>query len=135
MIPVDQTILATKPNGDNDDDVPGDCYRACIASWLELPIDEVPHFILKETWWDDVVAFVRERLPGKTIQNYAPPLFPAYRGDNDDMYAIAVGPSPRGDFMHAVLVHAATGELAHDPHPSRAGLAGPIVEMELIVNE
>ena len=40
MKPVDQTLLASRGE-------PGDCWRACIASILELPIEDVPHFTLE----------------------------------------------------------------------------------------
>ena len=45
MIPVHQTILACPIRGDGHDadGRPGDCYRAAIASVLDLPIDEVPY--------------------------------------------------------------------------------------------
>lgn len=40
MKPVDQTLMLERGE-------PGDCYRACIASILELSIEEVPHFTLE----------------------------------------------------------------------------------------
>ena len=49
MIPVHQTILADPVRGDGQ---PGNCYQAAIASVLELPLDEVPHFA---TFCDDWV--------------------------------------------------------------------------------
>lgn len=41
MIPVVQSIV-----GDGRDGRPnGDCFRACVASIFELPLDQVPHFL------------------------------------------------------------------------------------------
>jgi hypothetical protein len=42
MVPVEQTILAPPK---------GDCFRACIASILELPIEEVPNPAPEDHWW------------------------------------------------------------------------------------
>jgi hypothetical protein len=42
MTPVDQEFL--KERGE-----PGDCWRACIATILGLPLAEVPH-ILHDAW-------------------------------------------------------------------------------------
>ena len=40
MIPVDCTVKVHDPaNGQI-----GDCHRACVASLLDLPVDDVPHF-------------------------------------------------------------------------------------------
>lgn len=42
--PVFQTIIDT---------VRGDCERACVATILGLPIEDVPNFVAPETPWDD----------------------------------------------------------------------------------
>jgi hypothetical protein len=39
----------------------GDCLTACVASVLELPIDEVPVFVESDSWWNDYLEFFRER--------------------------------------------------------------------------
>lgn len=44
MIPVRQRIVAAG----NSAQVPGDCFKCCIASVLELPYEEVPHFVAAE---------------------------------------------------------------------------------------
>ena len=56
MIPVYQTAF-----GGPDSPTPGDCFRACVASILELPIDEVPHFCAAEEWIPPLQAWFRER--------------------------------------------------------------------------
>ena len=43
MKPVDQTIL-TAPGGN--------CFAACVASILELPLADVPNFCSEERWWN-----------------------------------------------------------------------------------
>ncbi|AIZ01780.1 hypothetical protein ArV1_093 [Arthrobacter phage vB_ArtM-ArV1] len=128
MIPVDQTILHTE-------ETVGNCWQACIASLLELPIEDVPHFILHEDWWEATKAFVSVHKPGWTIEHY-PTVFPAYQDPDHPeapTHVIGSGQSPRGDFLHAAIVDAVTGELAHDPHPSRAGFVGEMDGMFALI--
>lgn len=142
----------------------GDCWRTCIAMLLDLPVEEVPHFVdlyydadevATDRWpafkgsWVRVPAYaaatqvwLRER--GLEMSSYdGPP------GDYTG-FAIATGPSPRGDFSHAVVVYtvpletrpSATGigldvvqadwRPAADPHPSNDYLAGPPTEFAVI---
>ncbi len=103
MIPVDQTVFGA-PNGD--------CLPACIASILELPLAEVPHFGA-EDWFAALTAWLAPR-----------GLYPVCAGVAGDWRPaglhILAGKSPRGAFLHAVVARGA--EIVHDPHPSRAGL-------------
>lgn len=74
-----------------EDVVPGDCWRACLASLLEVPLAEVPHFIhlypteviytdpaemaaqarlserLGPRWWRESIAWVEQQRPGWTL--------------------------------------------------------------------
>lgn len=120
--------------------IPGDCWRTAIACLLDLtdPLC-VPHFIHEHRdgadidWWIASAAFVEERVPtGQTLLCLTP-TFPVYQ-DPDKAYphVLATGPSPRGDWLHTVVVDAITGELIWDPHPSRAGLAGTPLEVAAI---
>ena len=104
----------------------GDCFRACVASILELQIEYVPNFMsdgpncfdqnLRE--WGD-----RNGFRAIDIQ---------IEGTNDiknidlvlrDCYVIATGESPRNKkYFHSVVWF--NGELLHDPHPDRTGISG-----------
>lgn len=120
MIPVDQEFLYDPESGQH-----GDCQRACIASLLRLPIAEVPHFLRAaggdpETFWNLIFDFCEARgyeyLPH--LPNFCPSMAAGMGG-----YHVIAGPSPRGGgILHAVV--GLNGEIAFDPHPSRAGLAG-----------
>lgn len=92
-------------------------------------MSEVPHFArdFEETWWEESVAFADDMVPGALLVALDPE-FPVYV-DGKPRAVIASGPSPRGEFLHAILVSGADGTLIWDPHPSRAGLAGPIEEI------
>ncbi len=106
MKPVDQKYLS-------GGEIPGDCVRACVCSILELPLEEVPHFVrwhghewaFALSYWCDKRGIGATCLDGHHIMNDAP-------------YMLC-GPSPRKG-RHAVVAQA--GLIIHDPHPSRAGL-------------
>jgi hypothetical protein len=97
--PVQQKVLG--PPG-------GDCLRACVASILELDIDELPNFH-GDGWWDRWVAWGEAR--GLDFCCYAPEDLPP-----EAEYWIAGPDSPRiPDVKHAVVVNG--GEIVWDPHP------------------
>jgi hypothetical protein len=110
---VDQTILATDPNRQ------GNCLSACIATYLDVPLDQVPHFAEYlpdegDAWWHLFIGFMAGR-----------GLWPVQLDDPHDALpgevTFVCGPSERG-VLHQVLYR--DGVLFHDPHPSRAGLLG-----------
>ena len=53
MIPVFQTILADpeRADGHNAEGIAGNCYQAALASVLELPLEQVPHFAQDGVHW------------------------------------------------------------------------------------
>lgn len=107
---VDQTKLHDSDNGIN-----GNCLAACVASILEIPLDVIPKFedmmVKNSDEWFEVFTDWLESL-GFTILTW----------ENDTWlpgYYLASGISERG--VNHVVVYRA-GVLAHDPHPSRAGI-------------
>lgn len=114
---------------------PGDCWRTALACLIQVPRDEVPHFIhdypghkvsprgelSTPWWWLKSVEWVEQQRPGWTLENYAP-RFPVYDGDDVPSRVIISGQSPRGDWLHAVICDSTTGELVHDVHPSGDGV-------------
>jgi len=98
MKPVKQVKLKS------DDD--GDCFCACIASILELPLSEVPHFT-DRLWFRRYNNWLRKfglkllRVKNIDLRNSG--------------YTIEVGDSPRYVY-HAVVCK--NGKRVHDPHPS-----------------
>jgi hypothetical protein len=101
--PVDQTAY-----GLHD----GDCFNACVASILEVPITHVPRFA-GEHWFANFLRWLaNEQLSASLVKRgvYVP-----------SGYSIAGGPSLRfAGRMHACV--ARDGIVVHDPHPSREGL-------------
>lgn len=101
MRPVDQTTY-----GVND----GNCFSACVASILEIPIDEVPRFHGPSVDFLQWLAPQGLSATHYKSGNYVPPGF-----------AIAAGPSLRfAGRLHACVAY--DGAIVHDPHPSREGL-------------
>lgn len=132
MKPVQQTII------DKDK---GNCLSACLASLLELPLEEVPNFVwhFKNNFGDAVqlwlrargFAWLRIRMPkeiktGDDIRFHALP----------EVLCLATGKSPRGDYFHSVVGRITGGhnfELVHDPHPSGKGLDGMPTCVEFLI--
>lgn len=124
-----------------EDVVPGDCWRACLASLLEVPLAEVPHFIHLypaadvqgelPDWWAASISWVEEQRPGWTLAAWDRPeeWRPIYDRDVHEgmpSRVILTGPSPRGAWNHSVLMFDLDGTLAHDPFPGGRGvLPGP----------
>lgn len=126
MTPVTQTILhGSGPR-------PGNCFAACVATFLDLPIEQVPHIVElgihlngeddKMAWWALTLGFMAGH-------GYWPTRLDSLADAEPGEVVFVGGPSPRG-VEHAVLYR--DGELWHDPHPSRAGLLS-IDEDDLIV--
>lgn len=127
MKPVDQEFVHLPEIGQM-----GDCQRAVIASLLEIPIADVPHFLQDakgdpSDYWDSLQSFLASRgfaylcVPARSGA--------AFFGDGVDVYHEIAGPSPRGNgVFHAVVGR--NGVIVHDPHPSKAGLAGDPSEWE-----
>ncbi len=143
MIPVHQTIFGgVAPDVVRVQGMKlGNCLQACMASLYELGIGDVPHFAEAADWWGAMQKWTFEHSDGRDQLIGLQPLFPAIRLDQlrDDgerarsRYVIASGPSPRGDFLHALIADSQTGEIVHDPHPGGGGFAGPVVDVIAIL--
>lgn len=106
MKPVDQEYLHNK------DGAVGDCFRACIASILEVPIAAVPHFALLGSRWHRVAEAYLSALGRQLLWETGDP--------PKGVWAIVTVQSPRNpDVKHSVIYR--DGVLVHDPHPSKAG--------------
>lgn len=111
---IDQTILAGDPKRQ------GNCLAACVATFLGVDLEEVPHFAEYQppqeptAWWHLWIGYMAGH--GYWITELDDPT-DAEPGE----VVFVCGPSPRG-VMHQVLYR--DGALWHDPHPSRAGVLG-----------
>lgn len=125
MIPHIQTIFGDGSDGS----LPGNCFQTAVASSLDLPLEDVPHFVAMQDWWLGVVQWVETT--GRVLTRYEPQfkhsvdygavrIAPIAHAPLDKVL-IASGQGPRG-YRHAVLWLG--GKLLHDPHPSGDGLVG-----------
>jgi hypothetical protein len=127
MTPVDQEFLHKPEVGQH-----GDCQRAVIASLMELPIADVPHFLQvaegdATKFWEGLQSFCRSK--GMAYLTVPARVGAAFYGAEDGVYHEISGPSPRGNGVtHAVV--GKDGQVVFDPHPSRAGLLGESSEWE-----
>lgn len=103
----------------------GNCFSACLASILELPIEVVPNFFeVRLTddpagWW----AAVREWL---YLYGYGVLVIDDSNGNLSlglPGFLIVSGTSPR-ERMHATIWEG--GRLIHDPHPEGGGVRAPL---------
>jgi hypothetical protein len=109
MTPVMQSKLFCK-----DGIHSGNCYAACLASMLDLPLWMVPPFedMFASHAWDQRVDDWLERFFGLELDMCRPDEIPAEPH-------LAWGRSAR-DVSHMVIYQGDT--LLHDPHPSGSGI-------------
>ena len=106
MIFVDQTVLHDPPEKH------GNCFRATVASILEVDIGSMPAFEMEEgpgEWWSSFQSWCKNE--GFTPQTYR---------EDPGSLCIAVGKSPRSDTNHCIVYQ--DGQMVHDPHPDKTGL-------------
>ena len=120
MTPVDQTVTGDK----------GDCFRACIASILDLPTEDVPHFFAES---DDMNGAAAEWLARRGVNflsmYFQNPEALQYTHFAFGGFCVLGGYGPRRDErgdhrQHAVVARILPFgvEIVHDPHPGRSGL-------------
>lgn len=101
----------------------GNCFDACLASLLGIPLKEVNYFNKEDTWYSDLQRWLAPRNLAYVEIDCADKT-PLYRFPLP-VLAIAGGPSPRGvEGGHACVVelHRWDKRIVHDPHPDGTGL-------------
>jgi len=102
----------------------GNCMQATLASLLELPIDQVPHFLADGT--TDGNVFCQRLNEWLRPMNMAYVMIPPFAGAArvtgiKGLHHEVSGPSPReAGYWHACC--GVDGKLTHDPHSSRDGV-------------
>lgn len=101
----------------------GNCFDACVASIMDLPLAEVPPFTQMGTnWFASFHKFAHEHgfeLYGTGREATHGPIA-EYEGV--DGYVIVNGTSPRPWVKDGHAVIYKNGKLVHDPHPSNDGI-------------
>lgn len=107
MIRVEQTIL-TPPDGN--------CFAACVASILELPLDEVPNYQSAEDgWWHEWQEWLAPRNLAFVGWNH--PISDDERTVRDVLRGYSIVTVNYGELAHACV--AFDGEVVWNPHPLR----------------
>ncbi len=108
----------------------GNCFVACIASLLEIPVGDVPDFLLEDhesflvaNWHVRYSTWLNKR--GWGVCYLGTPQFLRIVGVKD-AYFIVSGKSPRG-IGHAVVYKGPN--MVHDPHPSGDGVNPDTVDI------
>ena len=103
MIPVEQTIIDSKN---------GNCLAACVASILEIGIDDVPnpHGAGWFERWQEFLVDYGYQMVSIDVSNGIVPA----------EYHIISGKSLSGDWYHCVVGH--QGKIIFDPNPNTNGL-------------
>lgn len=120
MIPVRQTVFTDEAKG-----IKGNCFCACLASLLDLEIDEVPEFdkMAPGEWQKPFIEFLFKRgfnfIGTLKFGDWLNELDVGLRG-----FVIVGGISPRcAERGHSVIYY--HSEPYFDPHPSDAFLVEP----------
>jgi len=120
--PVIQTIFGDRV---------GNCFTACLASLLEVPLESLAIDPDEFKWLDDTQRALKPHgLFYLEIRLDVAVNYPTYA--MKERLCIMTGKSPRGDFLHAVVGkighndadNTVIYELVHDPHPSGRGIEG-----------
>ena len=111
MLPIYQTKFGKE----------GNCFQACLASIMEVPLEAIPEAVCHEpdVWLQPFKDWLNERNLcviefDTTVCKWHP------MG-----YGIGTVKSPRGDFYHAVVTYA--DEIVHDPHPDSDAKSLPLL--------
>ena len=122
MIPIDQTIIGYRQ---------GNCFAACVASLLELKLEDLPKVeTTKADQWCRVwIEWGKDHNIDFVILQSVP--FWKPKG-----YSLAGIESPREDVRKAGVAHsvvAYNGKIVHDPHPNKDGYQQKILDWILLV--
>ena len=113
MIPVNQTTFGAPG---------GNCFSACVASILELDIEEVPYFMDTIFWTDKFGIWLSKRKLWYLDFTWNETLAHAHIAETEDVYCIGNGDSMRGcDHSVVLQLESKEGQItlynAHDPVP------------------
>lgn len=105
----------------------GNCFQACIASILELELNDVPHFcngVNKQEFNANLLRWLLER-------NLYPVVFEGDWDYANFLHGYYIARCKVADDMsHSVICR--NGKLIHDPHPNSKGLL-PVQEVLILV--
>lgn len=133
MRPVYQTLFG---GSDSEPETMGNCYPACIATLLELPLEVVPHvYQMYPGQWVRAAEEMRAFLSGlgctMLMFNWTEDEQGEWTRSAFEGWPVVITvQSPRGPWLHAVVgrIKGTGWELLHDPFPGQ-----PSVHLERVV--
>lgn len=109
---IDQTVMESE--GER-----GNCLQATLANILGRPLASIPHFVAiypqGTDWWDQLCGWLYD-------EGYLLRYPPVNSGNGELMPLCGLGGWSERGFPHIVVGDPVTGQMLHDPHPSRSGL-------------
>lgn len=120
MKPVMQTVVGPD----------GDCLPACIASILELPLAEVPHFsrVHGDKWPEGLAAFMLRRRLAPILLEWGDAVAGWVR--ESGVLCVITGETFH-DTLHSVVARG--NVVVHDPAPTRVGFKRFPIDVMLFV--
>ncbi len=110
----------------------GNCFAVCVASLLEMPLEDVPHFLVdypNQDWWEVFQTWLGDRnlfaIEVTLKENEA-----VLAGLPCGTHCMITGKSPRHDCLHAVVGKVRRfgakmfWDYIHDPHPDNTMIVG-----------
>ena len=95
----------------------GNCHAACVASILELPLEQVPNFL---EIVDEDERYQQEQEWLASIGFYYVCTTTQEMTDKFLGWHVAIGPNARNGTMHSCVYYGL--DLRHDPNPAGGGL-------------
>lgn len=113
----------------------GNCFPACVASVLELPLETIPNFIEQEketgNHWFWLCNQWLEQLNLALVHLEIPDAKTLYNAKKWALgYHLAGVTSPR-NLKHSVVIK--NGKVVHDPHPDQDSLNAKIKDIQLFI--
>lgn len=127
MIKIFQTIVRIDGDSKTKATIPGDCLRAGVASLFELNIIQVPHFLMfNDRWYEMLFAFNMSQ-GYRTIFYQTPVVKFTRKNLINDCIMASVGSRTFKTSTHLVLINS-IGRVIHDPNPNKKWLDENILE-------
>lgn len=110
----------------------GDCYRAALASLLDMPLADVPHFVTyPEAERRGVYREFLRPLGLLPVNIPGPGFMASIAGSGIDCYHLILGAAKDDGCPHTCVGR--NGVIVHDPGPDQKGLEGGIEDWETVV--
>jgi len=100
----------------------GNCFSACVASILEVPVEKVPNFLASGNMKEGVEKWFSER--GLYFLTVGPP--PGREPEFPVHYIVIGWASHKKEFKHSVIGY--RNKIVHDPTPKGEGLSKANIE-------